>query len=559
MKDAIRHAVQVALEKEGAKDIDFVVEHPNDQTHGDYTTNAALVVAKTLGMSPHALANRLVDHLTGEITNVAEFSVAGPGFINMTLTRQYLTEQVYAAVEQGEMWGNNESARGQEILVEYTSPNLFKPLHIGNLVGNIIGESIARLLSASGATVRRLNYPSDIGLTVAKGVWGLQQSDADPRDISAIGEAYRYGAAAYESDSAAKQSIDKINRVLYEGGDHELDSLRAAGVATSKAHLDALCSILGTEFDAVITESEASSVGQHVVREHTGKVFAESNGAIVYEGERVGLHTRVFLNSQGLPTYEAKDVGNFVIKQQHYPNWDKSIVVTGSEQRTYFSVLFAALRELYPNIEKNSLEHIPTGFLTLTTGKMSSRKGNVLTGESLLEELAVAARERAVTADIEYSQEFAESIGVAALKYQILRSSLGVNIVFDKERALSFEGDSGPYLQYTHARLVSVINRALEKGITPASSTVPDQAYDVERVLLRFPEVVHRATTERAPHKLVGYATELASSFNSWYAMETIADTTDTMAPYKLLVSQAVQQTLANSLWLLGITAPRRM
>lgn len=559
MQAEIRNQVQRALEAEGASEVDFVIEHPNDRAHGDYTTNAALVAAKTLGVAPRILAERLAERLQGALPEIGAVSVAGPGFVNVVLTRTYLTQQVEAVVAAAATWGRNETAVGQEVLVEYTSPNLFKPLHVGNLVGNIVGESLARLFTYAGATVHRINYPSDIGLTVAKGVWGLQQTGNDPADIAAIGEAYRIGSEAYEKDPEAKTAIDTVNRALYAGTEESLQQLRAAGIATSKAHLDAICAMLGTEFDAVIYESDASITGQQIVAAHVGTVFEESDGAVVYKGERVGLHTRVFLNSQGLPTYEAKDVGNFIIKQGKYPDWDHSIIVTGGEQREYFKVLYAAIRELYPDIPETALEHVPTGFLTLTTGKMSSRKGNVLTGESLLAELAVAASERATVAAAEHSQELAQSVGVAALKYQILRSGLGTDIVFDKERALSFEGDSGPYLQYTHARIGSVLERAETAGVRPDPAAAPEQPYAVERVLYRFPEVIEQALEERAPHRVVGFLTELASEFNTFYAHEPIADESDPHAPYKVLLTMAVRQTLQNGLWVMGMQAPERM
>jgi arginyl-tRNA synthetase len=203
------------------------------------------------------------------------------------------------------MWGSSDVFAGKEILLEYTSPNLFKPLHVGNLVGNIIGESLARLFEYAGATVRRINYPSDIGLTVAKGVWGLTKTGGNPEDIMALGEAYRFGNEGYENDPAAKAEIEAVNRALYASTDEVLSALRTKGIVTSKARLDALCALLGTTFDAVIYESEAGPQGTETVKSHIGDVFEESEGAIVYKGEKVGLHTRVFLNSQGLPTYEA--------------------------------------------------------------------------------------------------------------------------------------------------------------------------------------------------------------------------------------------------------------
>ena len=559
MDTVLRTAISDALGELGIEPVDFSVEHPTELSHGDYATNVALVVAKAAGKNPREVAEEIVTKLEGQIEYVENIEVAGPGFINFHLSREFFTQEIARARKDGQHWGANDSSTGKKVLIEYTSPNLFKPLHVGNLVGNIVGESISRLFEASGATVKRFNYPSDIGLTVAKGVWGLKKTGGDPADINALGEAYRVGNEAYEAGGEEAEEIVSVNKALYEDSDPELSRLREVGIATSKSRLNELLKELGTAFDHEITESQAGEPGSQIVKEHVGDVFVESDGAVIYEGEKAGLHTRVFLNSEGLPTYEAKDIGHYTLKAAAEPDWNHSVIVTGNEQAEYFKVVFAALKELFPEIEDRTLEHIPTGFLTLTTGKMSSRKGNVLTGESLLEEMQAAAKDRAKETRADDVDGLAYEIAVAALKYQILRQKVGLNIVFDKEKALSFEGDSGPYLQYTHARIISLLEKAKSAGIEPSLQVAPDTPYAIERILYRLPEVVERATQERAPHLLVTYLVELAGTFNSFYAEEKVADPNDEHAPYKAAVADAVRITLENGLWGLGIEAPEKM
>lgn len=543
----------------GVTDLNFTVEHPAEVAHGDFACNVALVLAGKVGQAPREVAEQLRAALADQIPAISKIEIAGPGFINFFLDQTFFQQTLENILNDKAAWGRNDALSGQEILIEYTSPNLFKPVHIGNLVGNIIGEAMSRLLEFGGATVRRINYPSDIGLTVAKGVWGLRTSGLNPDDVLALGQAYRQGNEAYENNETAKAEIDEINKKLYQGADEELNLLRMRGIKTSLASLAEICRMVGTKFDFELTESSVSEVGIKTVKENIGRVFTESQGAVVFEGEKVGLHTRVFLNSQGLPTYEAKDVGNFIFKTNQYPDWSRSIIVTGNEQREYFKVLFAALHEIFPEIKDGSLEHIPTGFLTLTTGKMSSRKGNVLTVDSSLGDLQAVAREKAENARTDNVEELSEMVAVAALKYQVLRQSLGSSIVFDQERAMSFEGDSGPYLQYTYARLGSVIAKAESLGIKASTEKDPAKRYEVEALLYRFPEIIKEACDERSPHKVIGYLMELASNFNSFYATEKIADTTDEFAPYKLALVQAVQATIKNGLWTLGIKAPERM
>ena len=560
IRQVLQARLMAALTQCGVEAGRVVIEHPADITHGDYATGAALQYAKQAGIAPRALAEKLVAAL-GDIDGVSKIDIAGPGFINFHLAPAALAASIEEARKEDMPvlqslgdggWGANKNLAGKKILIEYTSPNLFKPLHIGNLVGNVIGESLARLMQFSSADVQRINYPSDIGLTVAKGVWGLTKAGGDPTDIAALGEAYRMGNDAYESDATAKEEIETINRKLYDGSDPELNSLRKRGVETSRTHLDVLCKKLGTTFDFELYESEAAPVGHDIVLSHPD-IFPESDGARVFHGS----HTRVFLNSQGLPTYEAKDLGNFVLKQEKYPEWDTYLVVTGVEQKEYFKVLYEAIGAVFPETKKKELRHVANGFLTLTTGKMSSRLGNVLTGESLFADLAESAKARATESRADDAELLAEQIGVAAIKYEVLKQGTGKNIVFDRERALSLEGDSGPYLQYAHARANAILEKAKESGVvgTVGTEAVPNE---VARLLPRFPEVVERAMAEYEPHLVTTYLLELAGAFNSWYGREQILDGTPAAA-HKVALTDAVRRTLKNGLWILGIPAPEKM
>ena len=562
----LREIMGVVRQEFGRCVADTVLSHPRNDEHGEYASAVAMEVGKQVGKNPREVAEVFREKLDGVIPEVERIAIAGPGFLNFYLQRQYFAQRVLRAVDLDRRWGLSEDERTEEVLVEYTSPNLFKPLHIGNLVGNIVGESLARLFEAQGATVRRINYPSDIGLTVAKGVWGLQQSKGGPDSIADLGSAYRFGNEAYELGGDAKEEIERVNRSLYVGDDADVTALWRQGKATSLAHLDALCRQLGTAFDTVIFESDAGPVGRALVLKHTGGqygVFEKDAGAVIFRGEKRGLHTRVFINSQDLPTYEAKDLGNFLLKQKQYPDWKRSVVVTGNEQREYFQVIIATIREVFEVGDDRSLEHIATGFLTLAGGeKMSSRKGNVLTGESLLADLRKEAVARAKETRADDVEQLAGQIAVAALKYQILRQTVGSDIVFDVKQAFSFEGDSGPYLQYTYARCRSVAAKAEEVGLVfcvGALCEVPEEVYAVERVVRRFDEVVAVAERTRSPHHLVVYLTELAGAFNSFYATERIADADDVYGLYKVAITRAVAQILQNGLWMLGIESPKKM
>lgn len=540
-RNVIEQAIQEALKELGSEDVSFVVERPSDMAHGDYATNVALVAAKKLkhppAGGPREFATTLAEKLLSKkIEGVEKIEVAGAGFINFWLANEALAGVVREAHK--EEWGNNEAHADKLVMVEYTSPNLFKPLHIGNLIGNIVGESLARLFSASGAQVKRINYPSDIGLTIAKGVWGLQNNHLNPDKIDELGKAYVAGNEAYESGEA-KEKIEEINRALYAGSNAELNDLRARGIATSLKHLHELCARLGTKaFDQEFFESQSGSLGQTIVDEHIGSVFEKSEGAVVYKGEQ----TRVFLTSQGLPTYEAKEVGLFELKSSAYPAFDISVTVTGKEQMDFFRVVFDAIRKVFPGkTHGKDLIHVPTSFLKLTTGKMASRLGNVITGESLLEEVTQAARGR-------------EDVAVGALKYVVLKQGSGKDITFDPEKSLSLEGDSGPYVQYALVRARSLLRAANEaKVIEKEFSNI-----SLPRLLLHFPDAVARAAVELEPHHVVTYLTELASAFNSWYASERLIVDGE-VSDAAVFFVQAIERTLAKGLDVLGIPAPQEM
>lgn len=564
MRSEIEEAIKRVINTMAVNDeVNFVVEHPSDLSFGDYSTNVALVLGSRLGRSPREIAEQFREELIPILSQVEKIEIAGPGFINFYLSRNFFQEKIAMILHNPEMWGRSASLLGEEIIFEYTSPNLFKPLHIGNLVGNIIGESLGRMFEFAGAKVHRVNYPSDIGLTVAKGVWGLKQTGGNPDDIKALGEAYRFANEAYENKSGttaeAKGEIEAVNRALYAGSDPLLSEIRDKGLITSKRKLGEIMEQLGTTFDTVIYESEVGDKGMAVVRENTPSVFKESEGAVIFPGEEYGLHTRVFINSQGLPTYEAKDLGNFVTKNTLYPSWTEYFVVTGSEQTEYFKVIIEAIKQVFPEAKERKLKHVATGFLTLTTGKMSSRLGNVLTGEDLLAEVEEAAHENAKESRAENIAELTSILAVSALKYQILRQSAGSNIVFDKKQALSLSGDSGPYLQYTHARLNSILEKAQSLNLTPSTESPTTTTYDLEKVLYRFPEVLEECLGETSPHELVTYLTNLASVFNKFYEEEQIVSTEDASTPYKLALCLALKQTLKSGLYLLGLKAVDKM
>jgi len=556
VRTLIENHIGDALRVRGVENPTVVLEYPAELVHGDYASNVAMMYAKQLGTNPRALAEEIVSELKRTLPDsVLQIEVAGPGFINFTLAPNVLTSMTHRSIAEADAWGHGNILAGEEIMVEYTDPNPFKEFHIGHLMSNAIGESIARLFESQGAKVIRANYQGDVGMHVACALWGLNKLGIGAEDAERHGEAYAHGATAVKENETAKAEIKVFNKAVYDGVFKHAPStwytMYQVGREASLKRLEGIYALLGTHFDTYYFESAVGSLGQKIV-ESNPSVFEVSDGARVFKGEEYGLHTRVFVNAEGLPTYEAKELGLEQQKMTDYPTLSRMIVVTANEVTEYFKVLKKAMALVYPDIAQK-LTHIPHGMMKLPEGKMSSRTGKIITGASLLNELTLRVQERS-------EREGDDTVvAVGAIKYQILKQSIGSDIIFERERALSLEGDSGPYLQYTHARCVSVLQKSEAQGAhSQGVSLATWSPTDVERLIIRFPDIVLRAACEYAPHHVAQYLLLLASTFNSWYAHEHILDGTDTQA-HKVSIVKAVQTTLKNGLHLLGIQAPDRM
>jgi arginyl-tRNA synthetase len=563
----IKKATTEALLELGATEASFVVEWPADMAHGDYATNAAMAAAKTLGKNPRELASALAPLIAAKLeAYVSHVEPAGPGFINITLSRDAVSEKIAQAIQLDADWGKNTSQEGKRVIIEFSCPNPFKEMHIGHMMSTIIGESIARLTEFSGAVVCRDTYGGDVGPHVAKALWALQKKNiTEPVSAEEIGKAYAQGSRAYESgdgDTEAKAEIDAVNVALYKGEDHALMELWRKGRDVSVQAFRDLYRILDTHFDYYIFESETAPIGLRIVQDAVQSgVFEESDGAIIFNGEKrgkeKGLHTLVFITSRGTPTYEAKDIGLAFLKEERWPS-DESIILTAAEQVGHFKVFLAALSEIAPALAAKT-HHVPHGFLRLTTGKMSSRDGNIISAHSLITDVIEKALERNPDPLI------AEQVATGAIKYAILKSAAGSDIIFEYEKSLSLEGDSGPYLQYALARAKSIIANSKRSSAEDTLSTESIQkeaenlsgTYDIDRLIIRFPEVVEEAQKFLAPHTIAHYLTQLASEWNSFYAQEKIIGSSD--ETHKLQIAEAFVVTMQNGLKLLGISSPEKM
>lgn len=555
--DYFKKLVAAAIEALYGVTAQFAVEWPKDMAHGDYATNAALVVSKQLGKNPMEIAEALAAYLDARKEHfVASVRAVAPGFINFTISRTHLVDAIKEAANV-DTYGHTNVYTGKHILVEHSSPNLFKPFHIGHLMNNTIGESITRLAKYSGAQVSTVSFPSDISLGVAKAIFILLEkygADFVPTDVSVLGDAYVQGVKRYDEDESIQSRVKEIADNLYAGKESPEWELFQTCKKLNIAYFESVVAKLGSHFDAYIYESEAGVDGKKIVLENTPKVFTESEGAIVYMPDTSAkLHTAVFINSQGNPTYEAKDIGLLDLKFKKY-NPDQSIFITDAQQVSHFNVVLDAAAHINPLWKERSL-HRYHGRMSFKGQKMSSRLGGVPIVEDVLN--TVIEEVKSKNADV--TDEAAQQIGIASIKFAILRAAAGKNIDFDPDTSLSFEGDSGPYLQYTAVRAGSLLVKAAEAGITQDATTPVSGTELIERLIARFPEIMTEAQRDWAPHTIVGYLLDLAQSFNSWYGQGKIIDKDKESTAYRLAVIKATRQTLVNGLHVLGIVVPERM
>lgn len=541
--EGVKEALEAAVKDLFGQSITVELTRPEEQ-FGDYSTNAAMQMGAKLGKNPRQIAERIKEKLANEPT-LAKVEVAGPGFINLTLSDETLAKLL------AESTNLPIRLEGQEILVEFGDPNPFKEMHIGHLYSYIVGDSIATLLQAAGADVKRLSYHGDVGLHVAEAIWGMKKLGSEAQ----VGTAYAAGAKAYEEDESAKREIDDINEYVYKKDDAEINRLYEQGKKSSFEGFDQTLHELGIKNDRRYLESESASVGVEYVKDNVGKVFEESDGAIIYKGEKVGLHTRVFLTSQRLPTYESKDLGLAELKNRDYPKAERSIVITAHEQAEYFKVMLAALAEIDEALAKKTI-HLTHGFLSLSTGKMSSRSGDVYSADQLLANVREEALKQYPDSAV------VDQVSLAAVKYSFLKHRLGQDIVVDVQESVSLEGNSGPYLQYAHARAGSILARVGSRQVAvsslqPANYNLQPSERSLAKKISEYPEVVAKATAELMPHYICTYLYELAQTFNHFYEENRVLN--DAREAVRLELVSKYADVLKHGLGLLNIAAPEKM
>lgn len=517
-----------------------------DAKFGDLATNVSMQLAARLKKNPREIALEIANEIA-QNTDVSEASVAGPGFINIRLSDQALIAQIDCEPPKSRV--------GKTIVIETNNPNPFKAMHIGHAMNAIVADTLANLLASDGAQVNRVSYHGDVGLHVGKSMYSLlRYADGDIAKIQAVPEAernsfmskmYADGSKAYKDDEGARGAIDDLARQSFTPESVLYKDIYELCKAWSFADIDRTVARLGNQPTvARFLESAADQRGVAIVKANTPAVFREANGAYIFEGSKYGSFDNVFISSQGRGLYAARDLGLMELKnEQFHP--DESYIVTGNEQAAYFRGVIAAA-ELVDNSVKGQTRNIPTGLVKLSTGKMSSRDGDVVQISWLFEQFATAIRER--------GGEARDEIIVGALRYQFLKAKIGSDIVFDISEAVSLTGNTGSYLQYAYARAQHILAKATDNG---ALGSVDPEDRLLVRKLGEYSTITALAMARLEPHHICNYLFELAQEFNRYYEQNQVIGS-DREA-HRLALVARYTEVLARGLKLLGIAAPDHM
>ena len=551
LKDAIKNLYNL--------DFDPEITAAPANIDADYSSNAPLKLASVLHKAPMQIAEEL---------NIG--TPTAPGFINFTIADDALKNSIDTLdLSCGDL-------EGKTIICEFSDPNPFKVLHVGHLYTSIMGDSISRLYEYAGANVIRANFGGDVGLHVAKTMYILKQKDIKDLTIEDIAKCYIEGTTAYEDDDKAKAEITDLNKEIYKINAEdihgtELSDLYWKGRELSYDYFKNFYATIGIKFDKYYPESTVAALGLQTVKEQLEKgVYEMSDGAVIFNGDKFGLHTRVFINKEGVPTYEAKDVGLIFTKWEDY-HFDKSVVITGNEQLEYMKVVLKSIEQYAPELVKKTT-HLTHGLVKLPGNvKMSSRKGNFLKAVDVLNMVKDELKN-------EYNSED-KKVSLAATKYAFLKYKMGGNIIFDPKESVKMTGNSGPYLLYSCVRAKKILagvenirkaniatngellasephNDGRERSGSRANVLTPFER-NLMKKLLGYKDVLSEAVNEMAPHKVANFLYELTQEFSRFYENCPVAGAPEEAERAKIV--EKYLNVMTHGLNILGIEIPEEM
>ncbi|HBI34345.1 MAG TPA: arginine--tRNA ligase [Candidatus Moranbacteria bacterium] len=574
MKNEIQKLIESALnEAKRANDwVDFempeiLVEYPKSEQFGDYTTNVAMILAKKVGKNPMEIAEIINLQLTTyNLQQFEKIEVAQPGYINFYLSKKYLQEIVEKINTEKEKFGNSDK-KNEKVLVEFSQPNTHKEFHIGHLRNVFIGDALVKTIKKSGSEVVAANYIGDTGTHIAKCLWGIvkfhngEDLDKISNKAEFLGKVYSEAAQAIENNPEFEEEFKNVQKE-FENGDQELVQLWSKTKKWSLDEFQKIYEKLGVSFDVYFWESEEELKGKEMLKELMGvSCIKESQGAIVADLEKYDLGVLVLVRKDGSALYGLKDIPLAVKKFKEF-SIDRSIVVVDLRQSLYFKQIFKILECM--GFHKD-MKHVGYEFVSLKGSEtMSSRKGNIIPATYLIDETVKRVKEKFPNTDV------AEEIGIGALKFYMLKYSSQSKIEYDIEESVRLDGATGPYVQYAHARICNILEKAKgikglmgekgKMGNVDLQLLIHEKEVSLIKELNKFPELVAVVAEDYEVHKFAHYAIKLADKFHSFYdACKVIDEGNEELTIARLSLINAVRIVLAETLDLIGVDAPEKM
>ncbi|TSC78146.1 MAG: arginyl-tRNA synthetase [Parcubacteria group bacterium Gr01-1014_33] len=546
---------------------EFSVEIPENPEHGDYATNAALILAHTLKQSPMEIVALLSVELEAKNPELRKIEVVPPGFINFILSDKELLARIEGVLQNPDEWGKSKDGQGKTVMVEYLQLNIAKRPHVGHLRSAVIGDAIKRTLDSQGYHAVSDTHVGDWGTQFGILLWAYKQADKDTKKkieedpFSQLEVLYQTANKDENANEFGKAEFAKL-----EKGDTENRKIWQWMVEISMEKLEESASRLGLlSFDEHKGESSYENDMPAIVTLTLEKGVAKKTeeGAVIVDLENEGLDQAILVKSDGASTYLLRDLATIKYRKEHWNFW-KNLYLVDVRQSHHFKQVFR-VAELLRFEGVNESEHVEYGFMSLPTGAISTRAGNIISLEAVCDEAIHRAREviKEKNPDLENANVVAHKVGIGALKYFDLSHNRRSDIIFKWDEALSFEGNTGPYIQYTYARLKSILRKTTDQDVEHSvSNTIGLDSLEHRLVAagLRLGETIEDALEDFMPNILANYLYNLAKLANEFYHSHPVLQESDpAKKQFRLSLISLVALTLAKGLSLLGIDAPEEM
>lgn len=559
------------------------------QTRKEFNGDITLVVFPIIKLSkknPDQTATEIGDYLTKHISDIVAFNVV-KGFLNLEIADKYWVNQ-FISISTNPNYGVSQ-ANGQKVMVEYSSPNTNKPLHLGHVRNNLLGYSVAAILEASGYEVFKVNLVNDRGIHICKSMlaWQKYGNSETPQSSGTKGDhlvgkyyvlfdkKYKEEVEVLKSKGITEEDAKKQAPILqeaqemlrkWEQGDKDVLNLWKKMNAWVYEGFNQTYANMGVDFKKYYYESDTYLLGKEIIEEGLAKgvFYKKEDNSVWIDLTADGLDEKLVLRSDGTSVYITQDLGTAQLKYDDF-KMDKSVYVVGNEQDYHFKVLFLILDKLGKSWAKG-LYHLSYGMVDLPSGKMKSREGTVVDADDLMAEMVATAQSH--TEELGKVEDFSEEeknilyhqIGMGALKYHLLKVDPKKRLLFDPKESIDFQGHTGPFIQYTHARICSILRKAESTQISLSNTyALNADEKEVLKSILDFGEIIKTAAEQYSPATIANYVYEVAKLYNKFYHDHSVLKATGEQLAFRLALSKLTAHVLHKGMSLLGIQAPEKM